>query len=297
MVVSSAYKKAFDRILSEIEGDKDLLSKHANALLGYATRGDYQGRYAMAGLVPESCWQWPAYNEQIFQPQRAQRQWEVDVIMAEAPTTLLTRLKVDELRVISAGRVKGKSKGELVERLLQIVPVDEIELLTETIRSKLMDDIVNWKPRYEDRCAWFLRRLAMYVFSIEKQLSFKNLMAKGANLRASFMAGNPETTPQQCLAMDGKIVKFDDPILAEKSPCDRLNCSCHWTATASGFEDAPYKSMVKHPEGRQWTNEELRAKASEFAKRKGLSPGKGLSNLSIFTMLRARLKYWIINKL
>lgn len=291
MDASSAYKKAFDRILSEIEGDKDLLSKHANVLLGYATRGDYQGRYAMAGLVPESCWQWPAYDEQILHPQRAQRQWEVDVIIGEVPAVLLTRLKLDELRVISAGRAKGKNKRELIERLLQVISGNEIDQLITTTRSKLVDDIIHWKPRYEDRCTWFLRRLAMYAFSADRQLSFKNSMAMDLNLRASFMAGNPEKTPKQCLEMDGKVVEFDDPLLAEKSPCDRLDCSCYWSVTASGFEGAPYKSMVKHPEGRQWTNQELRVRAEEFCLKEGLSPGKGIPPPNIITVLFARLRH------
>jgi hypothetical protein len=65
MELSSSYQKAFDRLLSEIEGDKILLNKHANVLLNYATNGDCQGKSIMANLIPEGAWSWDAYNKQI----------------------------------------------------------------------------------------------------------------------------------------------------------------------------------------------------------------------------------------
>lgn len=62
---SESYRLAFERLVSETEGDADMLNMHADVLISYATTGDYQGKSIMANLVPESAWSWPAYDEQI----------------------------------------------------------------------------------------------------------------------------------------------------------------------------------------------------------------------------------------
>lgn len=285
-----AFGRAFERLMSEIEGDIDTLWCHSHVLIEYARRGDYQGRYAMAGMVPEHCWRWPAYEEQIVQPERQARQWEKSVIDDESPASLLTRIKLEELRHIANGRAKGKSKGELVERLMQVVHPEEIAELVSVTRMRLLSDIAEWRPRYEDRCAWFLRRLASYGFSAGTKENLKRSVTSGANIKAKFLPAPRERTLPECWELIGKVLPVDAPELDYLGPCWKLDCACVWSPAASGFEGAPFKSMTGKPDGTPWTNQELRAQAREFAAKHGLSTGKGLPPSLPAGMIYRRIK-------
>ena len=223
MVQQNPLYSALDKLLSEIEGDKEAIKKSADVLLRYATNGDYQGRYEMAKLIPEENWSWPAYDEQVG--------------------------------------IK----------------------------------------RYQTRCGWFLRRLGSLEFSAANLIRMKEANLAGVPLSAEFSLGNPKNTPDECMCRNGEIIAIDNLEINNQIPCDKLTCSCAWIPyvdfskpiTPSGYIST-LKSTI--PIG-GFTNEQIHKEAEEFAKRNGLSPGKGLPKANAFTILRAKLKYWIINKL
>lgn len=224
----SIEQQAFDRLLSEIEGDKSNFIANSELFINFAKTADYKGRYAVSGLVSESDWYWPAYYEQVVLEARKSRQWEVDLIKKEDAYKLLTRLKVDELKKIANGKAKGKNKKEIVDRLISSLEATELTYLIETTRSMLVDSILNLTPKYEDRCAYFLRRLGHYYFSMRNAEEMRKSYNKMANIDAEFLAGNSEKTPIECMKNHGMKFGISEADFLGKAPCERLNCSCTW---------------------------------------------------------------------
>ncbi len=130
------------------------------------------------------------------------------------------------------------------------------------------------------------------VFSAASFARMQQAVAAGANIRKKWIkSGKVHSRPGHD-AIHGQILPVDEPfnVLGKdgtvhqlmyphdpKAPAsETINCGCVVTPTASGFEGAPYKSMVGKPDGGQWSKDELRARARAFAASKRLSPGWGL---------------------
>jgi hypothetical protein len=130
------------------------------------------------------------------------------------------------------------------------------------------------------------------LFSTASFTRMKQAVAAGANIRKKWIkSGKVHSRPGHD-AIHGQIVAVDEPFWVmgkdgvmhqlmhphdpEAPLSEKINCGCVCTPTASGFEGAMYQSKVAKPDGGQYTKEELRARAADYAARKGLSPGKGL---------------------
>lgn len=140
------------------------------------------------------------------------------------------------------------------------------------------------------RAATIVRTELGRTFSIASHERMQQAAATGANIQKKWLrSGKVHPRPGHNL-MHGKIIpvheKFSVPNSKGGAPImmlhphdpsapasETINCGCTCVPVASGFDGAEYVSKVQTPDGGQQSNEELRQRAAEFAKLKGLTPG------------------------
>lgn len=143
------------------------------------------------------------------------------------------------------------------------------------------------------RAATIVRTELGRVFSVASNVRMQQAAAAGANIQKKWLrSGKLHPRPGHNL-MHGKTIPVHERFSVPRSKggmpvlmlhphdpsapaSETINCGCTCVPAASGFEGAEYVSKVQKPGGDQWTKEELRQQASNFAEKKGLSPGKGV---------------------
>lgn len=224
------FGSALEKLLLDVDGDKDAIRANADMLIKAATTGDWhQGRALMATLIPEYSWRWPAYEDQI---QRRKKEKHLDYIgklRAEPYDLLLERVKLSELREIARGRVKAKSKKDIIAALKTDLPDQEFQSVCTAIRQRIISEAEGFQLGYEYRCLMFIRRLASLANGMRSVASLRNASASVPGMQAEFRVGDPVNSPQECHARNGLIVSPDDPIVETMCPCERLECNCIWT--------------------------------------------------------------------
>lgn len=72
---------------------------------------------------------------------------------------------------------------------------------------------------------------------LEGRARLKDQASRTPGIKARFLAGSLASTPQECLARNGKTFDIADPIFDQVAPCSSPICACTWAPDVS---DNPY---------------------------------------------------------
>ena len=223
------FREAFEKLLLDIDGDKEVFRTHVDLLINTITTGNWiQGRVLMASLIPEYSWRWPAYEGQILRREKEKHLDYIGRLRDEPCEKILERIKLSELRQLADGRVKAKSKKELIAALKLGIPSQEFDSICTATRQRIIAEAASFQPRYEDRCHIFIRRLSSLIYGMKNKAHLRDASSRIPGIEAEFRIGDPFYTPQECLSRNGMVVSADDPVIETMCPCERLECSCLW---------------------------------------------------------------------
>lgn len=232
----------------------------------------------------------------------ADRAWQGGIALVDAPlrsvdggARIVASLgspdaaQLNAMRHFMTGRIKDISL-EAVNRINSELGLAAIGAQSPGDAITSVNHILGGRAR--ERATTIVRTELGRVFSAASYARMQQAVANGANIRKKWIKSGkvhsrtghdaihgvilPVDEPFRVVGKDGVIHELRYPHDPKAPAAETINCGCVCTPTASGFEGASYRSKVGKPGGGQWSKEELRAQAREYAREKGLSPGWGL---------------------
>lgn len=230
------FDRVFESLLAQLDGDIRGLREMAPLLISEAMSGNhYRGREWMQKDLPEGSWRWPEFERQWGDRQRTQHAQRVAEIHGMQDGELLETLRLQDLRKLAAGRVKGRSKAELIEALQTVLDQNEFIVLVGQGRHVLLDALPDpCRFDYSEQCDVFLRRLTSLAYG---RRNLEELRASPIHdqMKAVFRPGGAMNTPKECILRNGKTYALNDPELDTLTPCGRLDCGCSISTAIDGW--------------------------------------------------------------